>query len=103
MDQESIGMIKEFKKSLKKEFPDAIIYLFGSRARGTHRVGSDFDFIVISKLFQGASMPRRLERVYQHWNGKYNADIIPYTPDELKERSKRLTIAGKAMKESIEL
>lgn len=101
MDTQAVEMIADFKKNIIKEFPDATIYLFGSRARGDNRLTSDFDFLVISPCFEGITMPRRLERVYQHWNGKYHADIIPYTPQELKERSARLTIAGKAMQDAV--
>jgi hypothetical protein len=44
-------------------------------------------------------MVRRLEEVYDFWNFKYNADIIPYTQKEFNEFSKEICIAGKAKKE----
>ncbi len=103
MDFKKDKAITLFAKKIKKSFPGAKVYLFGSRARGDNLVTSDYDFIIVSESFKEISMPRRLEKVYEHWDEKYNADILPYTPDEIEVQSKLITIANKAMKEAVEI
>ena len=103
MDREQDDIIRRFSRAVKEKYPDASIYLFGSRARGEHLKRSDYDFIIVSKAFEGTPTPRRLEQVYQLWDEDYNADILPYTPEELERQSKLLTIASKAMQEAVEI
>ncbi len=43
--------LMEFAKNVQNDFPDAKIYLFGSRARDSYLLTSDVDLIVISKYF----------------------------------------------------
>ena len=45
MDQKSI--IRKIGKTIKDEDPNAIAYLFGSRARGTYRSDSDWDILIL--------------------------------------------------------
>ena len=101
MDKKTDKSVKEYKQKIKKEFPDSKIILFGSRARGDNLEESDYDIIIISKEFKNIKTPKRLEKVYKHWNNKLNADIIPYTPEEYENWSQYLTIARKAKKEGI--
>jgi uncharacterized protein len=101
MDREANQIIKDFKKTMKKRYPNSKILLFGSRARGDNLKGSDFDFIIIDDSFKEKQMVRRLEEVYDFWTYKYNADIIPYTQNEFNEFSKEICIAGKAKEEGI--
>jgi predicted nucleotidyltransferase len=103
MDKEQSAILKRFSKAIKTAFPDAKVYLFGSRARGENLKTSDYDFIVVSSSFKGIKTPKRLEQVYAYWDERYNADILPYTPEELAKQQKLLTIANKAMQEAVEL
>lgn len=89
-----------FKKNILKRFPDAKIFLFGSRARGDNFKSSDYDFVVLSKKFKGIKMPNRFE-VYECFEGDGNVDILPYTYEEFEKFSKGLTIAKKAKEEGI--
>ncbi|MFT4309404.1 MAG: nucleotidyltransferase domain-containing protein [Candidatus Woesearchaeota archaeon] len=103
MDHKEDKAITAFSKKIKKAFPGAKVYLFGSRARGDNLVNSDYDFIIVSDYFNELPMPRRLEKVYEYWDGKYNADILPYTKKEIDIHSKLITIANKAMQEAVEI
>lgn len=44
--------VKRIAEVLKKNIPDARIYLFGSIARGSALKTSDIDLIVVSRVFQ---------------------------------------------------
>lgn len=101
MDKETTNQVNEFANNILVQLPDAKIYLFGSRARNQHTRTSDYDLIVVSEQFKNISTPRRLEKVYACWDGTYQADILPYTPDELKHQKQLLTIANKAMQEAV--
>jgi predicted nucleotidyltransferase len=53
------------------------IWLFGSRARGTHRPDSDFDLVVVAK--PGAAWAEDFDAVYLPTMGTgLSRDIVPY-------------------------
>ena len=57
------------------------IWLFGSRARGTHRPDSDFDLLVVAK--DGQSWGEDYEKVYMATSGTgVGCDIVPCTSDD---------------------
>lgn len=39
--------LKKIVEALKKEFHPSRLFLFGSRANGTHRTDSDYDFVLV--------------------------------------------------------
>ncbi|MFW5657411.1 MAG: nucleotidyltransferase domain-containing protein [Bacteroidota bacterium] len=41
-------ILNKIKRSITSTDPDAEIYLYGSRARGTHNIDSDYDILVIT-------------------------------------------------------
>ena len=68
--------------------PDKVI-LFGSRAKGTARADSDYDFIVIqaeaffkqhSRRKEGGKLGRALAKF------DVSADILMYSPEEIEQR-----------------
>jgi predicted nucleotidyltransferase len=77
--------------------------MFGSRARGDHLKGSDYDILVIAEAFQDTNPVRRREALYQHWDGDEHADIIAYTPAEFDERSSKITVAREAKQDMVEI
>lgn len=48
MNKEKV--ILKFKSSVLQIDQDAIIILYGSRARGDHRIDSDWDFLILTGL-----------------------------------------------------
>jgi predicted nucleotidyltransferase len=65
---------------------DAIIYLFGSYARGDHLIESDVDIVVVSEKFQGLAIHERVELVRLKLPDTISFDIIPLTPKEFEGR-----------------
>ncbi len=90
-----------FKERVTEEFPDAAVFLFGSRARGDELRGSDYDLIVLSDAFEGLAGPRRRERVYPYWDGDRPVDILTYTFEEFERYSEQVTIAREAEKDMV--
>ncbi len=62
------------------------IYLFGSVARGDFRLDSDFDFIIVSRDWEGMPYLERLGILYRLWSSRRDATLVPLTPEELRER-----------------
>ena len=60
------------------------IWLFGSRARGTHRPDSDFDLLVVAKPGQlwASDYRAALKPVHETWVG---CDIVPCSKAEFEE------------------
>lgn len=70
---------------LKDLATDAEVYLFGSYARGNWLEDSDVDIVVVSKGFEGESLPRRVGEVRKLAPEDLAFEILPYTPEELRE------------------
>lgn len=73
------------ERILRTEHPDKII-LFGSRARGDARPGSDYDLLVV----QESSQPRykRAAHLYTALADlPVEVDVMVYTPQEVEEWS----------------
>lgn len=62
-------------KTLKEHVNPKKIYLFGSRAKNTHRNGSDFDFAVTGKTPAFESQ-KRIEDKIADFAGLYKIDIV---------------------------
>jgi predicted nucleotidyltransferase len=61
------------------------IWLFGSRARGTHRPDSDFDLLVVTRVADGEA-GRDYDRVYEPIRGLGVAcDVVPIRIDDFFE------------------
>lgn len=93
-------------QAFKKELTDANIkveklILFGSRARGDHLLGSDFDFIVVSKDFDGMSFPRRLMRIEDVWSGKEPVNALAYTPREFQRMKDKSYVVAEAIRDGV--
>jgi len=91
-------------KILKKFYPDAIIILFGSRARGDNLIDSDYDIIVVSKLFENVMFTDRatsvLKILWRH-GVREAIDVICYTPEEFEKKKKEISIVNEAIREGI--
>ena len=96
-------VILDFFKKVRKKYPDARVYLFGSRARKEHLKESDYDIIVVSRYFRNIPFLKRMEKMYEFWTYPIHADILCYTPEELERIKNSLTTVGSAMKEAVEL
>lgn len=66
--------------------------LFGSAARGSRLDDSDVDIIVVSKRFEGLSIPARQAAIQKEWSHETELQALTYTPSEFVEVTKRLTM-----------
>ena len=93
-------LVQKFIAVTKKKFSAQII-LFGSRARGDNLVTSDYDFLIISHLFESMHPLDRIPALLKNWHAPLAVDLIAYTPEEYKKRSEMLTTASIIKKEGI--
>lgn len=97
-----IEILQRVKFLVLKQEPDAKIYIYGSRARGTARVDSDWDFVILLKKDKiSDELERRVtDPLYElefetgeiispmvysenEWNSKYK--ITPFYQNVMKE------------------
>jgi uncharacterized protein len=75
---------------IEKVDPEAV-WLFGSRARGTHRPDSDFDLLVVTKLEDGEA-GYDYDRVYAPVLGTgVGCDVIPCRIDDFQHEAESPT------------
>ena len=68
---------------------NAVIYLFGSYARGDHALESDVDIVVVSEIFKNMDYAARVEFIRMKLPPHIGFDIIPLTPSEFKKKQNR--------------
>jgi predicted nucleotidyltransferase len=95
MDRETAKVMLAYLKKVKRKYPDARAYLFGSRAKGDHWVTSNFDILVVSKRFGGKDIWERTGSLLKLWTYHRDLDVICLTPKELKRSKSTLLIASK--------
>ena len=103
MGKKTDKKIESFAGRIKNNLNIDRIILFGSRAKGTFKKNSDYDFILVSKDFKGEKFTDRISKIYPYW--KYNESIEPlcYTPEEFNKLKKQITIVREAVREGIEI
>jgi len=101
MGPEGIENINEFLDKVKINFNPELILLFGSRAREEHLKESDYDFIIVSKKFEGIHFLKRIEQILSFWNLDQDVDILPYTPEEFEKKKLEIGIVSEALKHGV--
>jgi hypothetical protein len=71
-------------------------YLFGSRARGDHLEGSDWDVMLIAPDFADMPFPQRGTYILEN-SALRRVDLLCYTPGEIKERAGEIGIVTEAL------
>lgn len=71
--------------ALKKEFNPLKMFLFGSRAQGTNRADSDYDFVLVVKNKKGSRVDNmiRASKALDHLN--ITADVFVYSEIEFND------------------
>ena len=103
MGEEKDKALKDFIEKLRKKFKPEKLLLFGSRARGDYLKNSDWDILVVSKEFRNYSFRERIIKVYELIDKPLNVEVLCYTPEEFKRRSKELCIVKVAAEEGVPL
>ena len=77
--------LKQIVAALRAEFNPTRLFLFGSRANGTHRKDSDYDFVAVVKRRQGDRVDNmiRAKKTLAHLQVK--ADVFVYSEKEFEE------------------
>ena len=93
--------MKKFKEDIKKNIDIDSFIFFGSRAKGKFKRYSDFDILIVSHSFHGIPWYKRPTKFYLMWKEDYPLEVLCYTPEEFKRKSKKTGIASEAIKEGI--
>ncbi|MBI3027508.1 nucleotidyltransferase domain-containing protein [Candidatus Woesearchaeota archaeon] len=95
--------IESFAETIKNKFDIDKLIFFGSRAKGTYKKGSDYDFILVSKDFRGIKFTDRTSKIYPYWKYKDSIEPLCYTPKEFNKLKKQITIVREAVEHGIEI
>ncbi len=91
--------LQTFLERLERELRPERVILFGSRARGDHRATSDYDMLIVAKVFQSVPWAERAGRVMRFWDLPVDLEAICLTPEEYRRRVDDLTVVGVAARE----
>lgn len=86
MAQTRSKKFKEIVEVLKKEFNPSRMFLFGSRANGTHRKDSDYDFVLVvpgNKKSRITNMTKAEEILDKKFG--VSADVFVYSQAEFDQ------------------
>ena len=91
LELEQDQIMRDIVNALKQEFAPERLFLFGSRANGTCRADSDYDFLLVVKestatRHENMGRARQLLRNYN-----VNADVFVYSQDEFDEWKEELS------------
>ncbi len=96
--------LKNILSRLIPEFKPKKIYLFGSRATGTHRPNSDYDLFLIVEKSELRGIQRMQKAIEVLWDLKISADVFVYTEEEFQEWKDELnSIPHTATNDGVEL
>ena len=85
---ENLNAVALFKNALAGKLRVDQLVFFGSRAKGIFSPDSDFDLIVVSEDFEGIPPHKRAQLAYLEWLDERPAEILCFTPEEIKIRLK---------------
>jgi len=101
MDKHDSAIVKKFVTTVNKHYPNSKIYLFGSKAKGTSKPDSDFDFLIVNPVFKSVPFEKRAPAIYRlKRNIHASMDIICATPPETK---RKISVIREALREGIEV
>jgi predicted nucleotidyltransferase len=84
-------LLKKIVSALKEEFKPLQVYLFGSRAQGTSKKDSDYDFVVVIEKDKHGRLANmdRAAKALDHLSVK--ADVFVYSKEEFNEWKNELS------------
>ena len=90
-------------RDIRSLFRDARIFLFGSRANGNAKPGSDYDLIIVSEGFKPITFVNRPGMIWRKTLVGIAADLLCYTPKEFEKASKTSYVLKDALKHALPL
>lgn len=103
MDRETTQTVKAYVRAVRRSYPDARLYLFGSRARNDHWVTSDYDILVVSKRFAGSDPASRMKPLLKLWRSRRDLEVVCLTPEEIRNHKKTSPLLRLALREKVVL
>lgn len=103
MEPKTAVKVKKFAEKVLKDYPDAKVYLFGSRTGKDFLASSDFDVLVVSKKFEGQNFFKRTSAMYAYWAFSDSLDVFCYTPKEFKEKNGQIGFISSALEKARQL
>lgn len=92
-------LIRRFAELMYERY-GAVLYVFGSRVRGSARPGSDYDLVAVSNAFAGQHVMDRALARRDLWieagGWRLPLDLHSYTPEEFQEELRGLGYLGQA-------
>src|ERR1700751_3395453 len=98
--------LRRFAERLRAELRAERVLLFGSQARGTAALDSDYDLIIVASHFRAIPKLRRgigLRDLYYDVGGNSPLDLICLTPEEFDYASTHITLVNAVLPEAIDL
>ncbi|MHB1416579.1 MAG: nucleotidyltransferase domain-containing protein [Chloroflexota bacterium] len=99
MSQGNDSLLLGFARLLQQRYGGEV-YLFGSRARGTASVDSDYDLVAVAESFADVPRIRRAPDRYKLWREAggwgISLDLHCYTPAEFRAELVGLGYLGQA-------
>jgi uncharacterized protein len=95
-----------FAQALHERIGAERVLLFGSHARGLAALDSDYDFIVVSRAFEGVRDRDRglnIRDVFYEIGGNAPMDLILLTPEEFERARIGINLVAAVLPEAIEL
>jgi hypothetical protein len=90
-----------FLRELKERYSPEVVYLFGSRARGEHLRGSDYDLLVVSSKFEGIPLTDRATSIHLMWPLRADLDCLCLTPAEFERARGMISIVHLIVEEGV--
>ncbi len=103
MGQRKDKIVLQFASVVRRHISPCRILLFGSRAKGTAKTDSDYDFLLISPVFARWEWEERGAKIYRLKRSIPAAmDILCYTPEEFEQKRKEIGIVQEAVQYCVE-
>jgi predicted nucleotidyltransferase len=93
--------LNHLAKDIREKYSDAVVILFGSRARQDNLHSSDIDLLVISDSFKSTPFVLRAGTILSLYAGFEEIDILCYTHAEFSRKKKELGVVKQASAEGI--
>ena len=97
------GVVEQLKVRLPGRLRVEALILFGSRAEGNADEWSDYDFVVVSRDFEGIPFLERGRLMFPLRERGVSYDFLCYTPQEYRELASRLTVVKEASQRGIRI
>jgi predicted nucleotidyltransferase len=101
MDPLAIAKLTIFKLAVQKDYPDAKIVLFGSRAREDYLKTSDFDVVIITEKLAQTKLIKRMSMFFEYWKEQEAIEVFCYTQKEFDKLALGIGPISTAAKEGI--